>query len=75
MGADLVLLTDCPVKQALGEGDAIAGADRLYKLRKQREQAKTIAALLARDGKDPATATFKTMVVGPKGADGLRRGK
>lgn len=67
MGADLVLLTDCPVKQALGEGDAIAGADRLYNLCKQRRQAEAIAAMATRDGRNAATATFRSVVIGPRG--------
>jgi hypothetical protein len=67
MGADLVLLTDCPVKQQLGEGDAYAGSDRLYKLTKQRGHAELVAEMMKRDGKDPATATFQHVVNGPNG--------
>lgn len=67
MGADLVLLTDCPVKQRLGDGDPVVGSDRLYKLTKLRSQADTVARLVAGDGRDPMTATFQQVVTGPDG--------
>lgn len=67
MGADLVLLTDCPVKQRLGEGKSLAGSDRLYKLTKQRSQADTVARMMKADGRDPMTATFQHLVNGPDG--------
>lgn len=67
MGADLVLLTDCAVKQRLGEGDPIAGSDRLYKLTKQRSHADLVAGMMKRDGKDPMAGTFVQVVNGPDG--------
>lgn len=67
MGADLILLTDCPAKRRLGEGDLLAGNDRLYKLRKQQSQLHAIEALVQRSGKDLATATFTSVLNGPDG--------
>lgn len=67
MGADLILLTDCPAKRRLGDGDRLEGNDRLYKLRKQQSHLQTIERLVRESGKDLATATYTSVVNGPDG--------
>jgi hypothetical protein len=62
MGADVILLTGCPVKEHLGGGARLAGAERLCSLIKLRSHAEAVADSVSASGGDPDAASFRHVV-------------
>ena len=61
MGVDFILHYRCRPKEELGNGDVLAGTDRLLAASKARNRAEVIAELCRRDGESPEG---KKVVVG-----------
>jgi hypothetical protein len=69
MGADYILHRTCDPKAQLGGGDPLAGTERMLAMLKARTRAQAVYRLMEREGRDPATASIKVMVVTAQGPE------
>ena len=67
MGADFIVHRECEAKRQLGGGDTVQGTVRMLGMLKARDRADAIAAMMAREGQDPETATIRVVVQTPQG--------